>query len=113
MAVIWETVDRLGRQVVLTENQWAHVVFEHDYMVHRIHEVQYAVAFADEVARDRSYAHRDIHYWQRGSGALCLRVVVHYRPRDPSGWTGEVRTAHFITRKPRGEALLWPSKSTS
>ena len=92
MAVIWETVDRLGRQVVLTVNQWAHVVFEHDYMVHRIHEVQ---------------------YWQRGSGALCLRVVVHYRPRDPSGWTGEVRTAHFITRKPRGEALLWPSKSTS
>jgi hypothetical protein len=29
VAVIWETVDRLGRPVVLTDEGWAHIVDRH------------------------------------------------------------------------------------
>lgn len=108
MAILWKTVDRLGRPVVLTDEGWTHILFEHDSMAHRIHEVRDAVAFADEVVHDRTFAHREIHYRERGSGKSWLRVIVHYRPRDPSGWAGEVITAHIINRRSRKESPRWP-----
>lgn len=111
MAIIWETTDRFGRPVALTEKGWEHVLFEHDYMVHRIQEVQDAVTSADEIVRDRKFAHREIHYRAQGSGRRWLRVVIHYRPRNPSGWTGEAITAHLVNRRSHEEAHLWPLKT--
>lgn len=112
MAIIWETVDRLGRSVALTDAAWVHAVLEHDYMAGRIHEVRDAVTFADEVVHDKSFAHREIHYRDKGSGRRWLRVVVHYRPRDPAGWSGEVVTAHIVSQRSPRELPIWPSRST-
>lgn len=111
MAIIWETIDRLERTVELTEEGWAHILFEHEELANRAEEVQDAVTYADEVVRDKVYTHRDIHYQLRGSGRRWLRVVVHYRPSDPSAWVGEVITAHFISRRDRREVPKWPSKN--
>jgi hypothetical protein len=108
LAVIWETTDRLGRLVVLTTEHWEHVVAEHNELAGYEEEVRLAVAYADEVRRDREFAHRDVHYRHTGIGSLWLRVVVHYRPAEPSGWAGEVITSFLTSRQSQREVLRWP-----
>ncbi len=108
MAIIWETTDRRGRSVTLSDEAWAHVVAEHPDMAGRIDEVLYAIAFANEIKRDRQYSRREVHYREYDRDKHWLRVIVNYRPQAPSGWAGEVITAHFISRRIRREALLWP-----
>jgi hypothetical protein len=62
MAVIWETTDRLGRLVVLTDDGWAHIVSRHGELATLSQEIRDAIAKADEVARDRSLSRRNVHY---------------------------------------------------
>ena len=109
MGILWETVDRLGRPVVLTDEGWLHVISRHDDLIDGEDDVRQAVASADEVFRDRLYPHRDIHYRSTRSARRWLRVVVHYRPSASHGWTGKVITAHIASHRPRSEVLQWPS----
>lgn len=107
VAVIWETTDRFGRSVALTKSGWDHIVSRHGDMVAYQQEIQDAITFADEVVRNATYAHREIHYQRRRSAPRWLRVVVQYRPAKPAGWVGSVITAHFLNIRPRNEVLLW------
>ena len=113
MAVIWETVDRLGRLIALDDAAWTHVVLEYEYMANRVQEVRDALTFADEVVHDKTFAHREIHYRDKGSGSRWLRVVVHYRPRNPAGWMGEVVTAHIVSHRSPRELPVWPSRTVN
>jgi hypothetical protein len=79
-------------------------------MTHRLMEIRDAVTFADEIVQDKDYDHREVHYHRKGSGPLRLKVVIHYRPVSPSGWAGEVVTAHFTSRSHRLEVPIWPTR---
>jgi hypothetical protein len=109
MAVIWETTDRLGRLVVLTDSALEHVLAEHSDFEIEPRDIQDTVTAAEEIVRDRTYRHRQIHYRQYKSGPLSLRVVVQYRPDEVHGWVGSVITAHAIRKRNKREVLLWPS----
>lgn len=111
MAVFGETTDRLGRKVVLTHSGWDHIVSRHGDMVEHQQQIMEAIEFADEVVRDATYDHREIHYRRRRSSPRWLRVIVHYHPGEPAGWIGRVVTAHFLNTRPRNEVLLWPFQS--
>ena len=95
MAILWETVDRLGRTVVLTEVAWAHIVDEHKDMTGRQDDVRRALERASVVRASEA-------------AALFIRVVVRYRPDEATGWLGEVVTAHLTKRKKKGEQHRWP-----
>lgn len=108
MAILWETVDRLGRPVVLTDEGWQHILAEHEELREHQDAIRQAVALAAEVRRDATYRRRAIHYRPSGRGRLQLRVVVQYRPIEPSGWAGEVITAYLTAREYANEERLWP-----
>ena len=108
MAVIWETTDRLGRIVRLTDEGWAHVLAGHRDMVPFLAAMRVAVEEADEVFRDGRYPQRDVHYLRSDGQRPSLKVVGKYRPTAPSGWTGEVITAFRSRRKGKGERRIWP-----
>ena len=40
MAVIWETTDRLGRTVALTDEGWAHIIARHGDLTDFQHEIK-------------------------------------------------------------------------
>ena len=77
-------------------------------MVDYQQDVREAIEFADEVVRDATYDRREIHYRRRTSAPRWLRVVVQYRPTEPTGWLGVVITAHFLNIRPGNEVQLWP-----
>ena len=108
MAVIWETVDRLGRTVVLTDEAWQHILESHGEFAPQPPDVLAGIALADLVRRDRNFVRRAIHYRNTGPGRRRLRVVVNYRPHEILGWSGEVVTAYFTGRRYRNEVQLWP-----
>lgn len=111
VAVIWETTDRLGRPVVLTEEGWEHVVAQHQDMMGRQDEIRQAIEFADEVRGDARFPRRDVHYAKSDLGPLSIRVVVRNHPDEPTGWIGEVVTAHLSDSSKRGklgEKPRWP-----
>jgi hypothetical protein len=112
VAVTWETVDRLGRQVVLTDDGWKHICERHGDMVEHQWAIREALERADEIARDLTHDHRQVHYRQRSTPPRWFRVVVHYQPIEPSGWAGTVITAHLTNRRPK-EARVWPLPSQS
>lgn len=108
MGVIWETTDRLGQPVKLTDEGWEHILDEHsDFRMDQqdLHDV---ITVADEIVRDRFYPHRQIHYRRYKSGRLWLRVVVQYRPSEQYGWVGAIITAHAIRNRKKDEVILWP-----
>lgn len=113
MAVIWETVDRLGRSVSMSDDAWRHILDGHDevrqgrlMMVPA--DVRLAVEHADEIRRDRFFSRRAIHYRRTEFGELRHRVVVNYRPSERSGWVGEVITAFLTARRYQDEVQIWP-----
>lgn len=108
MAVIWETTDRFARLVRLTDAGWEHVQERHRDLIARQDEIRDAVTLADEIARDRAFRHREIHYRRYGSDKLWLRVVVNYRPTEHHGWVGIVITGHFTGVRYESEVLIWP-----
>lgn len=108
MAVIWETIDRLGRAVMLTDEGWAHILDHHGDMVEFQGEIRQAIEFADEVSIDGRYRRRNVHYLKSAGGRPPIRVVVNYSPSAPSGSTGRVVTAFRSERKTVGERLIWP-----
>ncbi|MDQ3225235.1 MAG: hypothetical protein M3Q50_01205 [Chloroflexota bacterium] len=113
MEIIWETVDRLGRIVALSNAGWIHICSRHEDMVGHQQDIRTALELADEVVRDAKYAHRQVHYLRRPPSLRWLRVVVQYRPSEPADWRGTVITAHFLSIRPRNEVLLWPLPSPS
>jgi hypothetical protein len=108
VAILWETVDRLGRPVVMTDAAWEHIRAEHQDRLPQLDEIRDAVALADEVRRDRGFGRRAVHYRRVGATRLRLRVIVNYRPAARSGWMGEVVTAFFTERSYPSEVVLWP-----
>lgn len=44
-----------------------------------------AIENADEIARDMKHGHRQVHYRRRPILPRWFRIVVHYRPIEPSG----------------------------
>lgn len=108
MEIIWETVDRLGRNVVLTTDAWDHIVDEHKDMVEFQDAVRIAVERAEEVRADALRPRRDVHYAESGIGSLLIKVVVRYHPDERAGWLGEVVTAYFTRKMKREERPKWP-----
>ena len=109
MATIWRTRDRLGREVVLTEERRRHILRKHPAMAGRLGEVRAAIAGPDFVNRDAAYPRRENHYRRTPSGRAWIKVVVNYRPVPPQGtWAGEVITAYRTEQVDPKEAPLWP-----
>jgi hypothetical protein len=109
MAEVWRVTDRRGREVVLTEDDWRHVVLEHPPMVGREEDVRAAVEQAEMINRDRRRAHRECHYRRPGPDRARLKVVIHYSPVPPQGtWAGRVITAYPVEVIPAKEQQLWP-----
>ncbi len=105
----WQTRDRLGREVILTEARLAHIRDGHPDMASRIADARATVDPPERVNRDATRPHREVSYRRTSSGRHWLRVVVHYRPVPPQGtWAGTVITAHFVKAVPTKEAPLWP-----
>lgn len=113
MAVIWETVDRLGRPVAMNEAGWSHIRENHQELGRGRFElvpsdIRAAVEDADEVRRGRQYSRRAIHFRQTRYEGLRLRVVVNYRPSERAGWVGDVITAFVTDRQYKNEVQPWP-----
>jgi len=105
---IWQTVDRDGRTVTLTEADWAHILDEHREMVGRDPDIHRTVERPNFVTRDATHAHGENSYLRVAPGPLYLKVVVRYRPVPPQGtWAGRIITA-YPTKQVKGEQHLWP-----
>ena len=103
MAEVWRTRDRLGREVVLTEAGWAHILQRRPRMVGMEGDVRLAVEMADTVVNDADYGDRENHY-RRISRRTFMKVVVAY---DGAG-SGVVITAHPTHGRKKGEKQRWP-----
>ena len=78
MANIWETVDRLGRPVVLTDTGWSHIRARHGEMLAHLWAIREAIEHADEITQDMTYNHRRVHYRRRSNSPYWLRAIVQY-----------------------------------
>ena len=112
MAIIWEAVDRFGLKVVLDDEGWRHILERHGDMAEHMWAIREAVERADQIARDMKHDHRRVHYRRRSTSPRWFRVIVHYRPIEPTGWAGIVITAHLANHRPR-EARVWPLPNQS
>ncbi len=108
MAVLWETVDRLGRTVRMTDSAWEHILHRHQEFHPELSQIEDAIAHADEVRRDRDFVRRAVHYRDIGRGRARLRVVVNYLPDEHLGWIGDIITAYVSDRVYKKEDSLWP-----
>ncbi len=108
MTGIWETVDRFGRAVSLSEERWNHIVAARGRQGPSLDAIREAIETAAEITFDADYAHRECFYSNRSLGA-SLKVVVQYRPVPPQGaWAGTVITAHPARAVKRRETRRWP-----
>ncbi len=110
MADIWRVLDRLGREVVLTEAGWAHILVGHgDDLAGRESDVQAAIERAETITFDAKHARRECHYVRIGPGRRRLKVVVGYAPVPPPGtWAGTVVTAYLVGGVEPKERPRWP-----
>jgi hypothetical protein len=109
VTTIWRAVDQLGREVILTDVGWAHILVGHREMPGREADVRVAVERADFIRRDADRADRECHYRRTGPGGLMLKVVVAYGTARASG----AETGMVITAYPTGvvkpkEQRRWP-----
>ena len=104
MADIWRTRDRFGREVVLTDRGWAHILAGHPELLGREGDFRGVVETSDFVNFDADHANRENHYrWSVGDG-LHLKVCVEYAAIGP----GAVVTAPLLHRIKRRERRRWP-----
>ncbi len=109
MASIWETRDRFGRIVRLTEEGWDHIVSDRRGATPTPDDVRGAVEAPTRVTADADFAQRECSYQSLGAGRRTLKVVVHFRPVPPQGtWVGVVVTAFYVTSDKRREVQRWP-----
>jgi hypothetical protein len=109
VATIWRTTDRLGREVTLTTEGWAHILRKRAMLAGRLDEVRAAVEAPDFVNADAQSPRRVNHYRRTPSGRAWIKVVINYRPMPPQGtWAGEVVTAYRTGKVHAKEAPLWP-----
>ena len=73
MAEIWRTRDRFGREVILTDLGWAHILVGHPEMAGRESDIRAAVEDADFINWDADRADRENHYRIVG-GRVHLQV---------------------------------------
>lgn len=108
MAAIWETVDRFGRSVSLSESRWDHIVAARSPHLLSPDAIRGIIEFPAEITLDADYAHRECFYSDRTFG-LGLKVVVQFRPVSPQGtWVGAVITAYPSKAIKRTETRRWP-----
>jgi hypothetical protein len=103
VAEIWRTRDWLGREIVLTDSGWTHILERRPGMAGSEAAVRTAVEAPDRVARDAQYADRESYYRRLGPRRY-LKVVVAYAATGH----GVVITAYPIPRPKRGEQPRWP-----
>jgi hypothetical protein len=109
VAEIWQTLDRLGRNVVFTPESETHILSRHSEMADRLNDIRGAIERPDLVARDAQYRHRENHYLHTSFQPPWMKVVVHYHPVPPQGtWAGEVITAYPVKQPDPHEELLSP-----
>lgn len=107
--MIWQTRERLGREVALTEAGVAHMLVKHPEMLPRLDEIRAAVEDPTFSTRPAGYPHRECLYRNLPATRLRTKVVVNYRPVPPQGtWAGEVITAHRTARVGPEEDQIWP-----
>ena len=102
VAELWRTTDRLGREIVLTDSGWLHVLVGHPEMIGCEGDVRAAVGEADFINRDADHAHRENHY-RVVAGRVHLKVCVEYAATPEV-----VITAHVSQRIKRRERRRWP-----
>lgn len=103
MATIWRMRDQFGREVVLTEAAWLHILRRRPGMAGYESRIQAAVATPEVATWDAEHDDRE-NYYRRAPDRLCLKVCVMY---DPDG-NGTVITAYQTHRVKRGERRRWP-----
>ena len=105
--------DYRGREVVLTEERWAHIRQRHAALAGSPTTIGTVVTSPQRVTRDHVEHQVENHYgaWR---GRVLLKVCVRYRPvpdpDDPrrTAWRGEILTAHPTERVKTKEEPLWP-----
>ena len=111
MAAVWRTRDRFGRELVLTDVGWGHIVAKRKGEPPAPDEIREAVESPDFVTVDATYPRRENSYRSRrpGRGGRFLKVVVRFQPVPPDGtWAEEVITAYPAQRIKPGEDQRWP-----
>lgn len=106
MATVARWTDFCGRPVELTDEGLAHIAKNHPELPEPIARIEPALTDPTRVVRDARIGRAECYYRTIG-GQLMVKVVVLFRP-TPSGWVGEVLTAHPTERYGRGEQQLWP-----
>lgn len=104
--MLWETIDRSGRPVVLMSAVWDHVLSDHLDMAGLEVVVRSAVEHPDFVNRDGRFVGRECLYRMIDDRKL-LKVVVAYSDED-GGRRGRVVTAYRTRQVPSKESQLWP-----
>ena len=95
--------DDRGRDVVLTEDRWAHIRTRHANMADKLDLISTALTSPAAVTRARHIGHGE--NWYGRGRTIYAKVGVKYRP-TPQGWEGEILTAHLADRiDPKEESL--------
>lgn len=108
MTTIWETTDRFGRRVELTEERWSHIVDQRGGQPPTQDDIRRALEDPIRVTIDATFAHRECFYAECAPSRM-VKVVVHFRPVPPQGtWRGAVVTAYPERKVKPGEVQRWP-----
>ena len=106
MATVARWTDYRGRPVDLTDEALAHITSSHPEFSEPLTRIEGALTEPERVMRDAKISRAECYYRMIG-GRVMVKVVVIFRP-SPTGWVGEVLTAHPTERYGRGEQQLWP-----
>jgi hypothetical protein len=106
VAAVARWTDFRGRLVELTDEGLAHIETNHPEFSEPIARIEGTLTDPMRVMRDARIGRAECYYRTIG-GRLMVKAVVLFRP-TPSGWVGEVLTAHPTGRDGRGEQQLWP-----
>ena len=96
MNVIFETIDKIGKKIRLTDKQWAHVVEDHPYMANHIEEMKETIEKADKITI--SMMDENVRYYykyyknKKGFNKYSL-VIVKYLNGD-----GFVISSYFVNK---------------
>jgi len=105
--------DRFGREIVLYEDTWYdHILDDHAEMADQLDELELAIAHAERITQDQSFASRQC-YYRKGHlpwpyDRDYLKVVVELEDSSfGRPLRGVVVTAYPVEAIPRRETRIW------
>ncbi len=111
--LVFSCADRFGREIVLYEDTWYdHILDDHAEMADQIDKLELAIAHAERITQDQSFASRQC-YSRKGNlpwpyDRDYLKVVVELEDFGiDRPLRGVVVTAYPVETIPRREARIW------